>query len=516
MALLNHPASTFPSYQTFTSTSNTSSGDIHPTLSNKNSASKLSEQIAPITSYPTQIEDVGTVGWDGDLDPENPHNWSLPTKLTCTAQACAMVFVVALSSSIFGPSAHVTAQQFGVADDTMHLGVALFVAGFAVGPLFFAPLSEVVGHMIPLCVGLAGVAIFQIPFALAEDVKTMLISRFLCGVIGSGAMAVGSGMLAELWGPATRAVAIGLSGMFMNIGSTIGPIAGVYILERYGWRWTGWATLLVCIVVGFSAIFNLRETSSKKILIQKARRLRRETGNESMHTNSEKAGLSFQLLMRKHLTQPPRIFMMEPILIILTIYLILVYGTLYLSYQMFSFAFLKRGWPHTTASLPFLAVALGLITAWIIFSVFTMTWYQSRFKQRGTVLPEDRLPTMILGAVILPPALTWFGWSMRTNAAPQILACFFIGMALQLIFMSGIVYIVDVYIACSNSAISIHVVVRSIVSATFPLWAGPMYENLGIEWSSTVLAGFSAIMLASPILFSVYGAKIRSWSRFSI
>ncbi|KAL5358086.1 major facilitator superfamily domain-containing protein [Aspergillus floccosus] len=453
------------------------------------------------------------VDWK-DNDPDDPQNWPILKKLSFTVVGCSMIFSVAFASSIFGSATSVTAAQFNVGDEVMSLSVALYIAGYAVGPLFFAPFSEIVGHSIPLSMALVGCAIFQIPLALAQNVQTILIARFLNGAIGSGVLAVGSGMMAELWNSVSRAVAIGFNATMMNIGSTVGPIAGSFIVQRYGWRWTGWATLIICGCVGFAALFSIRETSRKRILVLRARRIRKETKNDSYHASFEEEHLSLSVLAQKYFTIPLRMIVQEPILIILTVYLTLVYGTLYLSYQMFPFAFKKRGWAASVASLPFISVTLGVLAAWGTFSLFTLTWYKRQLKLKGTTSPEDRLPPMILAACILPPALLWFGWSMQTHWAAQVISCFFIGYSLQLIFMSGVVYLVDVYIARANSAISIHVVVRSLVSASFPLWSTPMYEGLGVEWSATLLAILAAVMLPSPILFRIYGRKIRTWSRF--
>ncbi|OOQ88609.1 MFS general substrate transporter [Penicillium brasilianum] len=471
------------------------------------------------------------VTWTGPNDPENPQNWPLRTKLLRSSAPLTVIFAIAFASSVFGAAADVTAAEYGVSQEVMSLGVALFIAGFATGPLVFAPMAEVVGNAPVLAVALAGCALFQIPLALAQGVVTILVCRFLAGMLGSGGLAVGSGILADIYGPITRGVAVGMSASIMNLGSIIAPIAGAYIVERYGWRWTAWVTLMICGVVGIHAAVLLRESSHNRILMRRAAKLRRETGNVNLRARAEMASLDPQVLLRKYGTKPVRMFIQEPILIVMTIYLTLVYGTLYLSYQLFPKAFQNRGWSKPTATLPFLSVGLGVLSALGLFSLFTMTWYKSRWldsqkaktEEEGKspssqikITPEHRLPPMILGAVILPPALLWFGWSGNVHWASQLVACFFIGMALQVIFISGIVYIVDTYLLNTVSAISIHVMVRSLVSAIFPIVEGPMYEKLHINWSATLLAGFSAVIMVSPIVFMIYGSRIRSWSRFSV
>lgn len=57
---------------------------------------------------------------------------------------------------------------------------------------------------------------------------------------------------------------------------------------------------------------------------------------------------------------------------------------------------------------------------------------------------------------------------------------------------------------------------RSIIGAAFPLFARYMYQGIGVDWATSVL-GFIAIALAPvPIVFFVWGAKIRKASRFYI
>lgn len=501
-------------------------------IASPNCISTSSGNVCPPNHHKDEAK-FDLVTWNGPDDPENPQNWPQRTKLLRSAAPLCVVFAIAFASSIFGSATSATAEEYNVSQEIMSLGVALFVGGFATGPLIFAPMAELVGSAPVLAVALVGCGIFQIPLALATSVVTILVCRFLAGLLGSGGLAVGSGILSDIFSGPARGVAVGISATWMNLASTIAPIVGAYIVDRYNWRWTAWVTLIICGAVGVLCLALLRETSHNRILMKRAAHLRRETGNEKMRSRNEMISLDWRVLLRKYCTKPVRMFVQEPILIVFTIYLTLVYGSLYLSYQLFPKAFVNRGWSTPVATLPFIAVSLGAVTALIVFSVFTMTWYKRRWVAsqkahtagtasseeslpRNRITPEHRLPPMILGAVLLPPALLWFGWSGNAHWMCQVVACFAIGFALQIIFVVGIVYIVDVYLVNTVSAISIHVQLRSLVSATFPLFEEPMYDALGISWSATLLAGLSAVIMVSPILFLIYGARIRGWSRFSV
>lgn len=391
-------------------------------------------------------DDDNVVGWDGLDDPECPRNWPARRKVLFVVVTSGMITCVSFGSSVFAPAAPVFAEAFGVPLVVGRLGVALWILGFFAGPIFFGPVSELFGHLLPLIVAVAGMSVFQIPIALGGNVRTVLICRFFSGAFGSGAFAVVSGTYFELYEPIPRGVALACSGMSINLGATIAPVVGAFLSYEAHWRWTAWVTLIFAGVLCFAALFTVRETSSRKILQLKAKRLRFETRNWALHAKSEETPIEFHDIVQRYLTKPVRIIVQEPILVILTAYLTLVYGILYLSFQAFPPAYQQRGWSIPMSNLPFLAVLLGVISAFLTCSLYTMTYYKKRvIANNGMTEPEWRLPPMILGAALLPPSLFWFGWSGNVHWICQVIASYMIGYGLLLIFITGIVYLVDVY-----------------------------------------------------------------------
>lgn len=84
-----------------------------------------------------------------------------------------------------------------------------------------------------------------------------------------------------------------------------------------------------------------------------------------------------------------------------------------------------------------------------------------------------------------------------------------------MVFMPAVTYLVDVYLFDANSALAANAFVRSIVAASFPLFSTYMYENLGVNWASSLLGFLCVALIPAPIIFYIYGKKIRSWSRFA-
>lgn len=81
-------------------------------------------------------------------DPENPRNWSKGYRWYCTLVVAATCFVVALCSSVITADIISVAKEFNVSQEVALVPISVFVVGFGVGPMAFAPLSEIYGRRI--------------------------------------------------------------------------------------------------------------------------------------------------------------------------------------------------------------------------------------------------------------------------------------------------------------------------------------------------------------------------------
>lgn len=100
-------------------------------------------------SWPSQTKESGldvVVDFAGEGDPYNPQNWSFAKKVVTTVlwalTTCWMVFATAIYSAGIGQ----IIEQFHVNSATAAAGVGLMMFGFGLGPLIWAPLSEVYGR----------------------------------------------------------------------------------------------------------------------------------------------------------------------------------------------------------------------------------------------------------------------------------------------------------------------------------------------------------------------------------
>ncbi|KAL4750468.1 hypothetical protein BDW72DRAFT_175739 [Aspergillus terricola var. indicus] len=467
-----------------------------------------------------EAKDPNLIEWNGPDDPGNPQNMPHWRKWIITMTLSSMTMWLTFASSVFSTATIVTAQQFGVSTEVMILATSLVVFGFAAGPLVWSPMSELYGRKYPLFLGYALFAIFQIPVAVAKNVQTILVCRFLMGFLGCSPLAVVGGAMADFWDPVDRAIAIALFSAATFVGPVLGPIVGGFLTDSYlGWRWTAWITLIASGSFGAIAWFVVPETYHPVLLQRRAAKLRKETGNQDLYAFLDHHRPTFGDIVRKYLFRPVQMLMLEPILILITLYLALVYGILYLFFEAYPVSFQEeRGWTNEgVAGLPFIGIMLGVLCGVALIVWQTKTRFAHKLAKHGRVIPEERLVPMMVASVLLPGGLFWFGWTSSPNVhwLAQVAAGVPIGAGILVIFMQGLNYIIDVYMMFANSAIAANTLIRSSLGGAFPLFATQMYHKLGVPWASSLLGFITVAMIPIPIIFYIYGRKIRALSKFS-
>lgn len=89
--------------------------------------------------------------------------------------------------------------EFHTSREVATLGLSFFVLGLACGPLFLAPLSEFYGRRWIYIGSFTMVFIFIIPCAVAQNIETIIITRFFDGVAGSTFLSVAGGTIGDMF-----------------------------------------------------------------------------------------------------------------------------------------------------------------------------------------------------------------------------------------------------------------------------------------------------------------------------
>ncbi|OJD26772.1 hypothetical protein ACJ73_01845 [Blastomyces percursus] len=483
--------------------------------------SRNPDQVHPFThplSHQKTSPDV-IVDFDGPDDAYNPINWPFRKKAITTLLYGLTTMGSTWSSAVYSPGIAQVDADFNVSEQVGVLGVSLLLFGFGVGPLLWAPLSELYGRKPAVLFPYFIAAIFMFAAGSAKDIQTVLISRFFSGFFGSAPITNTGGVLSDLFPPEERAVAIVGYALAVVGGPSLGPIVGAAIVQSdLRWRWTEYITGIMMIFFLILDVIFIDESYPAALLVKKALRLRHETGNWALHARHEEWDVSFTEMANKYLIVPFQL-LGTPICLLVATYASFVYGILYLSLSSFPIAFIEvRGWGHLVGHLPFLGLLAGVILGGGI-NIYNQKFYLKKFYANNRrPVPEARLPPMMVGSVFFSAGLFIFGWTSPPHIPwiAQVIGTVSMGFGFFTVFQAALNYLIDTFPTVSASAVGANTFLRSCFAGAFPLFARVMYGKLGVPWASSLLGFVSLPLILIPYLFYIYGRRIRArgkWSR---
>jgi len=250
-------------------------------------------------------------------------------------------FVVAFCSSVVTADIGGVSAEYGVSDEVSLLTVTLFVIGFGLGPMGFAPLSEIVGRRPIYGSTLLVALIFIIPAAASKNITTLLVARAIDGIAFSAPMTLVGGTLADLWRAEERGVPMAAFSAAPFLGPVIGPLVSRYLSMSHGWRWLYWLQLILAGAAYVLLVFTVPETYAPTLLSRRAAKMRKESGDEMITTEEEVARRPLGQRLRLFLLRPFQLLFGEWIVFFVSVYMSVLYGLLYMFFVAVNLSFLR-------------------------------------------------------------------------------------------------------------------------------------------------------------------------------
>jgi MFS transporter, DHA1 family, multidrug resistance protein len=161
------------------------------------------------------------------------------------------------------------------------------------------------------------------------------------------------------------------------------------------------------------------ETSHAKILLRRARRLRRSTGNDNHLAASELENTNLVQTFKDTMIKPIQISVLDPAVGFVCIYAALVYATYYSFFDAFPLVYLETyGMPVGGLGLIFLSVAIAAALAAGIYVTYLRYYFIPRARRHeaetGELIQKEEWLRPGMAAVFGPPiGLFMFAWTAR-------------------------------------------------------------------------------------------------------
>lgn len=458
------------------------------------------------------------VRWDGVDDAENIQNASLYRRWFYAIIVCFGSVIITVTCTIYSMTVQSVADEFGSSHTVTILGITLFLLGMGWGPMFLAPISEFHGRKFVYIFGLLFMLPFQILTGFAPNIAALLIGRFLAGFWGSAFMGVTSGSISDLFQMDEIMLPVMIFAITPFLGAGIGPLIGGFIVSNLNWRWTNHIISITVFAMLIFVTLVLPETYGPLLLQKKAGRLRKQTGNDQYYAPIERSTKTLAHTILLSCERPFQMLIFEPMLTLLCIYSGLLLSLLFLFFVSYPYVFQTVYlFSLSQTGLTF----IGIIVACILAAPTTLINQKYLTRQIAAndniYEPEMQLPQTIIASFIIPIGLFIFGWSSYPNIhwmGPVFgggLIIFGVNIAYNGIFA----FTIDAYRLFSASAMACNNVVRSTMASVFPLFGLQMYQSMGIQWATSLLAFLCIAFIPMPIIFWKYGARIRAKSKFA-
>jgi multidrug resistance protein len=384
--------------------------------------------------------------------------------------------------------------------------------------MVFAPLSEILGRRLIYGTTLLLAVIFIIPCAVATNIETLLVCRALDGIFFSAPMTLVGGTLADLWRTEERGVPMAAFSAAPFIGPAIGPLIGGFLADATSWRWLYWIQIIFAGVVYVLITFTVPETYAPTILAARAKKMRKELGEKEHVTEQELDLRPLTERLTVFLIRPFQLLFGEMIVFLISLYMSVLYGLLYMFFVAYPIVYQSgKGYSASTTGLMFIPIAVGVLCSAVCAPLVNKHYLTICAKYDGKPPAEVRLIPMMISCWCVPIGLFIFAWTSypHLNWVGPALGGFPVGFGFIFLYNSANNYLVDSYQHQAASALAAKTFLRSFWGAAVVLFTAQMYDRLGYQWASSLLAFISLACCAIPFMFYYFGAAIRKRSRFA-
>jgi MFS family permease len=409
-------------------------------------------------------------------DPRNPMNYTLRKKWAITSLVTTSVFAVTMTSSAYSGSSHEIQEVFAISSEVSTLGVALFVLGFAIGPCLWAPLSELYGRQLLFRTTFAAFTACVAGSAGANSATALLVLRFLAGTFGASPLTNAGGVIADLFPASQRGLGMAVFAIAPFLGPVLGPIVGGFVTITIGWRWVQGVLAIWAGVIWITGCLYLPETYAPRLLQNRALLLSKETSKCYISVLEKDQGqVKPSAVFAKALKRPCQLLFAEPIVLVASTYMAILYGTLYMMFGAFPIVFQEqRGWNTGVGGLAFLGVTIGMLGG-LAYCLWDNKRYQALQKEKyegAKTPPEERLPPAIIGGFALPIRLFSFAWTTLPQIywSVSIITAAPFGFGMVLVFLSCLNYLLDEYTVYAASVLAASAILRALFGFAYPLF----------------------------------------------
>ncbi len=165
-----------------------------------------------------------------------------------------------LSMDMYLPSLPDIGRTLQVPTLQVQLTISSYLFGFAVGQIFYGPISDRLGRRPVLLAALVVYAFATVGCVVARSIDALIGLRFLQALGGAGAIVLARAVVRDLYSGVRAGRELSLMGAITGVAPIVAPVIGGILQTFFGWRATFVLLVAFGALVGLTTVRLLPET----------------------------------------------------------------------------------------------------------------------------------------------------------------------------------------------------------------------------------------------------------------
>jgi DHA1 family bicyclomycin/chloramphenicol resistance-like MFS transporter len=161
-----------------------------------------------------------------------------------------------LAIDMYLPALPTIARELGASSAAVQVSISAYFVGIALGQAFYGPLSDRIGRKPALYLGLTVFVLSAVGCALAWDVRSLLVFRFLQALGGCAPLVIPRAIVRDHFDERESVRMLSMLILVMGLAPILAPLIGGQLLVNFGWRSVFWVLAAYGATwCGFVALF---------------------------------------------------------------------------------------------------------------------------------------------------------------------------------------------------------------------------------------------------------------------
>ena len=169
-----------------------------------------------------------------------------------------------LCIDLYLPGFIMISEAFGTHISAVQMSLSTFLAGFAIGQLFWGPLADRLGRKKPILISLFVFIIASVACIYVKTIEQLWVVRFIQAIGGCGGVVISRAVVTDYFDKNKTLKIFSILALIMGIAPIIAPSIGNGVLQFFSWKGLFGAMLVLGIILFLLTFFLLPETHKNR------------------------------------------------------------------------------------------------------------------------------------------------------------------------------------------------------------------------------------------------------------